>query len=138
MKKQHNKSTNAWALQVALSVTLLSVSAVLLAASFNSTPGEANKAPMSDDDHHDCDHHGNDCNTTTPIKHVIVLIGENWTFDSIFGTYQPRKNQSVENLLSRGIVTASGAPGPGLLSEAHPHRRGRCHRRHRPFAVGGQ
>ena len=114
MKKQQNKSTNAWALQIALSVTLLSISAVLLASSFNSTPAQANKAPMSDDNHHDCDHHPNDCNTVTPIKHVIVLIGENWTFDSIFGTYQPRRHQSVDNLLSRGIVTASGAPGPNF------------------------
>lgn len=27
--------------------------------------------------------------TTTPIKHVIVIIGENRTFDHIFATYQP-------------------------------------------------
>jgi phospholipase C len=25
--------------------------------------------------------------TATPIKHLIVLIAENWTFDSIYGTY---------------------------------------------------
>jgi phospholipase C len=50
--------------------------------------------------------------TTTPIKHVIILIGENWTFDGMFATYQPKGKQSVANLLSRGIVTASGAPGP--------------------------
>ena len=112
MKKQQNNSTKAWALQVALSVALLSISAVLLAASFNSTTGQANKAPTDEANHHDCDHHGNDCNTATPIKHVIVLIGENWTFDSIFATYQPRHGQSVGNLLSRGYVTASGAPGP--------------------------
>src|SRR5262245_19841836 len=113
MKKQQHKSTKARALQIALSVTLLSVSAVLLAAGVNSTQVQANTTPMSDEDHHDCDHHhhGNDCNTVTPIKHVIVLIGENWTFDSIFGTYQARRHQSVDNLLSRGIVTASGAPG---------------------------
>jgi phospholipase C len=52
--------------------------------------------------------------TATPIKHVIILIGENWTFDSIFATYQPKNKQSVDNLLSRGIVTASGAPGPNF------------------------
>jgi phospholipase C len=116
MKKQQNNSTKAWALQAALSVALLSISAVLLASSFNSTPGQANNPLTSDDNHDDCDHHhhGNDCNTATPIKHVIVLIGENWTFDSIFGTYQPRRHQSVDNLLSRGIVTASGAPGPNF------------------------
>jgi phospholipase C len=27
--------------------------------------------------------------TQTPIQHVIVIIGENRTFDHIFGTYQP-------------------------------------------------
>src|SRR5439155_832648 len=29
----------------------------------------------------------------TPIKHVIVLIGENRTFDHTFGTYAPRDGQ---------------------------------------------
>ena len=47
--------------------------------------------------------------TTTPIKHVIVLIGENRTFDNIFGTYVPKRG-TVENLLSLGIVTANGSP----------------------------
>jgi phospholipase C len=50
--------------------------------------------------------------TTTPIKHVIVIIGENHTFDNVFATYQPPKGQSVLNLRSEGIVTASGTPGP--------------------------
>ena len=49
--------------------------------------------------------------TATPIKHVIILIGENRTFDNIYGTYKPKKGQSVGNLLSRGIVYESG-PGP--------------------------
>ena len=72
MKQQQNNSINAWALQVALSVTLLSMSAVLLAASFNSTTGQANKAPKGD------------ANTATPIKHVIVIVGENRSFDHLF------------------------------------------------------
>src|SRR5437773_1608538 len=37
MKKQQNNSTNAWALHVALSVALLSISAVLLASGFKPT-----------------------------------------------------------------------------------------------------
>ena len=49
--------------------------------------------------------------TTTPLKHVIVIIGENHTFDNVFATYQPRKGQTVANLLSRQIVTTSGGPG---------------------------
>jgi phospholipase C len=49
--------------------------------------------------------------TATPIKHVIVIIGENHTFDNIFGTFQPGHGQSVNNLLSQGMVTCSGNLG---------------------------
>jgi phospholipase C len=55
----------------------------------------------------------NDNNTTTPIKHVIVIIGENRTFDHLFATYQPVNNgETVFNLLSEGVVNADGTPGP--------------------------
>src|SRR5262245_33439026 len=50
--------------------------------------------------------------TATPIKHVIVIIGENRTFDNVYGTYMPKHGQHVTNLLSRGIVRADGSPGP--------------------------
>ena len=50
--------------------------------------------------------------TRSPIKHVIVLIGENRTFDHLFATYVPRGRESVKNLLSEGIVNADGTPGP--------------------------
>jgi phospholipase C len=50
--------------------------------------------------------------THTPIKHIIVIIGENHSFDNVFGTYQPPQGQHVQNLLSEGIVTRNGAPGP--------------------------
>jgi len=33
----------------------------------------------------------NDNNTRTPIKHAIVIIGENRTFDHVFATYIPRR-----------------------------------------------
>ncbi len=51
-------------------------------------------------------------NTETPIKHVIVLIGENRTFDHVFATYVPRSRDSISNLLSKGIINADGTPGP--------------------------
>ena len=61
----------------------------------------------------------NDGNTTTPIKHVIVIIGENRTFDHLFATYQPVNNsETVLNLLSEGIVNADGTPGPNYSSVA--------------------
>lgn len=47
----------------------------------------------------------------TPIEHVIVFIGENRSFDHVFGTYVPRRGQSVSNLLSKGIVNADGTQG---------------------------
>jgi len=55
-----------------------------------------------------------DSNTTTPIKHVIVIIGENRSFDHVFATYVPQGNQTVWNLLSEGIVNADGTPGPNF------------------------
>jgi acid phosphatase len=50
--------------------------------------------------------------TATPSQHVIVVVGENHSFDNLFGTYRPRPGQHVANLLSRGIVNADGSPGP--------------------------
>src|SRR5215469_6691919 len=52
--------------------------------------------------------------TTTPIKHVIVIIGENHSFDNVFATYQPPRHQKIWNLLSEGIVTKNGTPGPNF------------------------
>jgi phospholipase C len=52
--------------------------------------------------------------TATPIKHVIVIIGENRTFDHVFATYQPVRGQIISNLLSKGIVNADGTPGPNF------------------------
>jgi phospholipase C len=55
-----------------------------------------------------------DNETATPIKHVIVIVGENRSFDHVFATYVPKKGESVWNLLSLGIVNADGTPGPGF------------------------
>jgi phospholipase C len=53
----------------------------------------------------------NDGNTTTPIKHVIIIVGENRSFDHLFATYTPPTG-TVRNLLSEGIIKADGTPGP--------------------------
>ena len=52
-----------------------------------------------------------DNDTQTPIKHVIVIIGENRSFDHVFATYAPKNGQRVHNLLSEGIIKADGSPG---------------------------
>ena len=49
----------------------------------------------------------------TPIRHLIVVVGENLSFDNLYGTYEPvRPGQTVANLLSKGIVKPDGSPGP--------------------------
>jgi acid phosphatase len=50
--------------------------------------------------------------TATPIEHLIVVVGENLSFDNLFATYEPVAGQTVGNLLSRGIVDKDGSPGP--------------------------
>jgi hypothetical protein len=50
--------------------------------------------------------------TTTPIEHVVVIVGENRSFDHLFATYVPRRGETVWNLLSKGIITAEGTQGP--------------------------
>src|SRR6201985_2026104 len=49
--------------------------------------------------------------TTTPIKHIIYIVGENRSFDNIYATYQPKKGQTVWNLLSQKIMNADGTAG---------------------------
>jgi phospholipase C len=49
--------------------------------------------------------------SVTPIKHVIVVVGENVTFDTLYGTYVPPAGQSILNLVSQGIVNPDGTPG---------------------------
>jgi phospholipase C len=56
--------------------------------------------------------------TTTPIKHVIIIIGENRTFDHVYATYKPKAGETVSNLLSKGIIKANGKPGPNYSFSA--------------------
>jgi phospholipase C len=46
----------------------------------------------------------------SPIKHVIVIVGENRSFDHLFATYKPRDGEFVENLLSKHIIREDGSP----------------------------
>src|ERR1700738_3104272 len=47
----------------------------------------------------------------SPSQHVIVVVGENHTFDNVFGGYLPRPGQTVMNLLSQDIIDDNGKPG---------------------------
>jgi phospholipase C len=53
--------------------------------------------------------------TESPIKHVIIIVGENRSFDHLFATYVPKhRRERVKNLLSEGIINADGSPGPNF------------------------
>jgi phospholipase C len=93
-----SKSQNRkWRLRAALSATLAALIAFPIPAS-----------AQNHNDGGDGDHHHR---TETPVKHVIVLIGENRTFDHVFATYVPRSEDSVRNLLSEHIINADGTLG---------------------------
>src|ERR1700682_5661091 len=62
--------------------------------------------------------HNNDKRTESPIKHVIIIMGENRTFDHVFATYKPRDGEHVDNLLSKGIIKEDGSPGPNYAKAA--------------------
>ena len=81
--------------------TVLAVALALLGigtagSAFSADPGTATSRPM----------------TASPIKHVIVVIGENQSFDHLYGTHVPPSGDSISNLLVKGIVGADGSPGP--------------------------
>ncbi len=54
----------------------------------------------------------------SPIQHVIIIIGENRSFDHVFATYVPKHGETVSNLLSKGIVNSDGTPGPNYSLSA--------------------
>jgi acid phosphatase len=89
-------------------VAVAGAASVALAVAATVTAAAAGTAPRA----------GQAAHTTTPIKHVVVIIGENHSFDNVFATYQPPHGQKIDNLLSEGIVTASGAPGPNFAKAA--------------------
>jgi phospholipase C len=69
-----------------------------------STPGSMHAIPTGRNDKH----------TTTPIQHVIIIVGENRSFDHLFATYKPKSGDKVWNILSEKIITAQGRPGPNF------------------------
>jgi phospholipase C len=52
--------------------------------------------------------------TETHVKHLIVVIGENRSFDHLFATYVSPSGEHVRNLLSEGIIKTDGTAGKNL------------------------
>jgi acid phosphatase len=84
--------------QIGVVATLGMATTALTAAAATASPGPAAITAAS-------------LQTRTPIKHVVIIIGENHSFDNVFATYKPPGRQHIWNLLSKGIVTRNGNPG---------------------------
>jgi phospholipase C len=64
-----------------------------------------------DDRDHDGRNSVEQIRTASPIKHVIIIVGENRSFDHLFATYRPKSDdEKVLNLLSERIVKEDGSP----------------------------
>src|SRR5258708_25320120 len=62
---------------------------------------------------------GDPIKTASPIKHVIIIVGENRSFDQLFATYRPKSDdERVLNLLSERIVKDDGSPNENF-EKAH-------------------
>src|SRR5438477_461175 len=104
MKKQQNKSTHAWALQVALSVALLSMSAVLLASSFKAAPAASGlstfSAPAAAGDKEPT------CEQWESIPRVTAVPAQ-WTLNTT-GSLTTARDYHTATLLPNGKVLVAG------------------------------
>jgi len=112
--KQHWRTTSA--------LCFASVIAVTTAAYAANFAGHSDWDKRPHPNHHN-GNNGNDhdkgnesgVKTASPIKHVIILIGENRGLDHTFGVYKPKgRGETISNLLSKGIVNEDGTPGPNF------------------------
>jgi len=55
--------------------------------------------------------------TQTPIKHVVIIFGENESFDHYFGTYPVAENPQIQPLEPR-FVAADDTPSANTLLSA--------------------
>ena len=98
-----NRILNRWRLKTACSVSLIALSAVGYAVSAHSEKALKDTSAAAQAD------------TKSPIKHVIILIGENRGLDHTFGVYIPKgRGETISNLVSKGIVKRDGSPGPNF------------------------
>src|SRR6201992_3927221 len=97
--------------QLAATATRIIHTGLISAAVFQLAIGSAFAAPLANNQP------SRDDDTASPIKHVIVIVGENRSFDHVFATYVPKKGESVMNLLSEKIIKADGQPGKNFNRE---------------------
>src|ERR1700736_4397962 len=64
-----------------------------------------------DDRDHDGGNPIEQIRTASPIKHVIIIVGEKRSFEHLFATYVPKSDdERVLNLFSERVIKADGSP----------------------------
>src|SRR5215471_6484870 len=103
----HRSDTKKWRAKTVACASILALSVFGLGASIQAqAQADPDKAVDS-------------IKTETPIKHVIIIVGENRSFDHLFATYEPKnRDEKVLNLLSERIINEDGTPGPNF-AKAH-------------------
>jgi phospholipase C len=83
---------------------LVALAASTILTTFATTPGFAGSSPSSP-------------STQTPIKHVVIIFGENESFDHYFGTYPAAENPQIQPPEPR-FVAADDTPSANTLLSA--------------------
>src|ERR1700730_148645 len=99
------RTTTALCIVSTLAVVTASYAADWGRSNWDKSSHSHNGHQNQNDHDRDNDDKGHDHSATaTPIKHVIILIGENRGLDHTFGVYRPKgAGQTLSNLLSKGI-----------------------------------
>src|SRR5437762_1301908 len=109
------RSTTALCVVSTLAIVTASYGAEWGRSSWDKRKHDTHRHHSGQDNGNNNGHDHDNASTASPIKHVIVLIGENRGLDHTFGVYRPKgKGQTISNLLSKGIVNEDGSPGPNF------------------------
>jgi len=115
--KNHWRTTTALCFVSTIAVATMAYAANGGRSHWDHIPFHNHHTNKGDNDHNRNNDNDRDdgVKTASPIKHVIVLIGENRGLDHTFGVYKPKgQGQTISNLLSKGIVNEDGSPGPNF------------------------
>ena len=69
-----------------------------------------------------------DNRTATPIKHVIIIVGENRSFDHLFATYVPKRKLWAETAIFVTVDEGGGMYDSGFIQPVDFFGTGRAFR----------